>query len=122
MVGSELALPNHSLQPPKGAPTIKISEKDRLDLRQELERVFSNKRFAEIAMEAMPPIDYDQLATKTDLNALSLKLDGTTAELRGAMAELRGELKSDLANTTRLLFASQLATMVMIGGWVAAVT
>ncbi len=94
---------------------MKISEKERLDLRQELERVFSNPRFAEIAMEAMPPVDYDRLATKDDLAALS-------QELRGSMAELRGELKSDLANTTRLLFAAQLATMVMVGGWVAAIT
>lgn len=122
---------------------MKISEKDRLDLRQELERIFSNKRFAEIAMEAMPPIDYDQLATKSDLRTLSQELRGEMAELRGNMAELRGdmaelrgdmaglrgdmaglrgEMKADLANTTRLLVASQLVTMVMLGGWVTAVT
>ncbi len=93
---------------------MRITEKQRLDLRQELERVFSNPRFAEIAMEAMPPIDYDRLATKDDLAALS-------QELRGEMAELRGDIKSDLANTTRLLFAAQLTTMVMLGAWVTAV-
>ena len=50
-----------------------INEKDRLDLRQELEKIFSNPRFADTAMEAMeamPPIDYAQLATKRDLDGL----------------------------------------------------
>ncbi len=69
---------------------MKISEKDRLDLRQELGRVFSNKRFAEIAMEAMPPIDYDQLATKNDVAVLG-------RELRGEMAQLHGGIKGDMA-------------------------
>ena len=110
-----------------------INEKDRLDLRQELEKVFSNPRFADIAMEAMPPIDYAQLATKRDLDAVRTELRGEFSELRGEFAalvarvegghaELRGELKADMATNVRLLMAGQLATMVMLGGWVAAVT
>ncbi|MEZ5378816.1 MAG: hypothetical protein R2733_20110 [Acidimicrobiales bacterium] len=112
-----------------------ITEKQRLDLRQEFERVFSNPHFAEIAMEATPPIDYDRLATKDDLAALSQELRGEmtglrgqiaefrgeVAGLRGEVAELRGDIKSDLANMTRLLFAAQLTTMVMLGAWVTAV-
>ena len=78
-----------------------IIENDRLDLRQELERLFSNKRLADIAMEAMPPIDYANLATKRDLDAFSAELRGEMSELgsglRVEMTELRGDSKSDIA-------------------------
>ncbi len=121
-----------------------INEKDRLDLRQELERVFANPHFADIAMEAMPPIDYAQLATKRDLDAFSAELRGEMSELgsglrvemselRGDMselgsglrveiAELRGDFKSDMATNLRLTIAGQLTTMMMLGAWVTAVT
>ncbi len=85
-----------------------INENDRLDLRQEFERIFADKRIADIAMEAMPPIDYAQLATKRDLDALE--------------AGLRGELKGDIANNLRVMLAAQVTTMMMLGAWVAAVT
>ncbi len=97
-----------------------INEKDRLDLRQELERIFSNKRFADIAMEAMPPLDYASLATHRDLQSLGQDLRGDMAQLRGEMAELRGEMKSELANHLKITIAAQLTTMVMLGAWVAA--
>lgn len=113
-----------------------INEKDRLDLRQEFERVFESPRLAEIAMEAMPPIDYAQLATKRDLDALGAELRGEMAELRGEFAgldgrfgglrgefaELRGEIKTDMANNLRIILAAQLTTMMMLGAWVAAVS
>ncbi|MEZ5230876.1 MAG: hypothetical protein R2710_30640 [Acidimicrobiales bacterium] len=106
---------------------MKATEKDRLDLRQELERVFSNKRFAEIAMEAMPPIDYDRLATKDDVAALGVELRGEMAVLRGEMAELRGDMKTEIVAVRgeivtlgRQLLLGQLTTMVMLGAWVAA--
>lgn len=87
------------MQHSKEAPTTKINEQDRLDLRQELERVFNDPRLARIAMEAMPPIDYDRLATKDELNGLGTTLRGEMAELRGALqgeiAEVKGEV-SDL--------------------------
>ncbi len=112
------------------------NEKDRLDLRQELEKVFSNKRFADIAMEAMPPIDYAQLATKRDLEALRSELlgdhgqlRGEFAGLRGEFAELRGEVRSDIAGlrtemvtNMRLMFAGQLGATMMLGAWVTAIT
>ena len=106
----------------------------------------------------MPPIDYAQLATKRDLDALGAELrgevsglsgelrgemaelrgemeelrgnfakleanvDGGFAKVGGAIAELRGDLKTDIANNLRMMFAAQLTTMVMLGAWVAAVT
>jgi hypothetical protein len=103
-----------------------INENDRLDLRQELERIFSDKRLADIAMEAMPPIDYANLATKRDLDTFSAELRGEMSELgsgiRVEMAELRGDFKSDMGTNLRLTIAGQLTTMMMLGAWVAAIT
>ena len=99
-----------------------INENDRLDLRQELERIFNNPRIAEIAMEAMPPIDYSQLAYKRDLDALGTRLDGEIAELRGEMQGEFGKIRSEAANNLRLMIASQFATTALIMGWVSAST
>ncbi len=90
-----------------------ISENDRLDLRQALASILG-ERLAEVAMEAMPPIDYDQLATKADL-------DIQARELRAEMAGLRAEIKADLASNLRLMVAAQVTTMMMLGAWVTAV-
>lgn len=92
-----------------------ISENDRLDLRQEFERIFKNPRLAEIAMEAMPPLDYAQLATKQDLGALR-------SELKGDIAELRGEMHQLNATTIRAMFAGQIVTIGVLGTWITAVT
>ncbi len=124
-----------------------ISEKDRLDLRQALAEVFGSEHLADVAMEAMPPLDYDQLATKADVNILGRELRaemaelraellgetaglrGETAELRGdmgrlrgEMGELRGEIKAEMASNLRLMLAGQVTTMMLLGAWVTAVT
>ncbi len=116
-----------------------ISENERLDLRQVLERVL-DERLAGIAMEAMPPVEYDQFATKTDLEHLEVRLasrfEGLESEVRAEIAELRGEmgglrgdigqLRGDLfsaLNTQlRLLVGMQLATFLGLGTWITAVT
>ena len=99
-----------------------ISENDRLDLRQALAHALGSDHLANVAMQAMPPTDYDQLASNAELQLLGRELRAEMAELRGEMAELRGELKADLASNLRLMLAGQLTTMVMLGAWVAAVT
>ena len=91
-----------------------ISENDRLDLRQALVEALGSEHLANVAMEAMPPLDYDQLATRADLDLLG-------RELRAEMAQLRGELRTDLASNLRTVIAAQLTTMMMLGAWVAAV-
>lgn len=91
-------------------------------------------------MEAMPPLDYDQFATKADLDILGRELRAEIAELRaelrggmaelrgemgglrGEMTELRGELALGLASNLRMMLAAQLTTMVMLGAWITAVT
>ncbi len=77
-----------------------IDEKTRLDLRAKFEE-FMGPRLANATMEAMPPLDYDQLATKTDVANLGVELRGDMADLRGdlrgEMAELRGDLRGEMA-------------------------
>ncbi len=113
-----------------------ISEQDRLDLRQALSRTLGTDRLANIAMEAMPPVDYQQLATKQDLSRLASELRGEMAELRGEMAELRGEmaelrgdvrgeigqLRSEMATNLRIMIAAQVLIAGLLASWITAVT
>lgn len=59
-------------------------------------------------MEAMPPLDYDQLATKADLDmlgrelraemaGLGSRLRGEMAGFRGEMSEIRGEISVEMS-------------------------
>ena len=84
-----------------------IDENTRLDLRQAFEELIGPD-LAHAAMEAMPPLDYDQFATKTDVDnlgtslrveiaAVRTELKSDIAEVRADMTDLRGELKSDIA-------------------------
>lgn len=56
---------------------------------------------AEAIMVMLPPMHWDELATKNDLAVLGHELRAEMAELRGElradMAELRGELRADMA-------------------------
>ena len=98
-----------------------IDEKTRLDLRQEFEKLFG-ARLADAAMEAMPPLDYDQLATKTDLANLGIELRGEISGLRGEMADLRGDLRGEMASMLRTMVLTQLTTAIAVGGFVAGFT
>jgi hypothetical protein len=117
-----------------------INEKDRLDLRQELERLFSDPRLATIAMEAMPPIDYSQLATKSDLAALDAKFDAVDAKfdavdgrfdalqgrftaidgkfvaIDGKIDRVHGALEQTMAAQLRMIVLMQIATIAAVVG------
>ena len=95
-----------------------IDEKTRLDLRQKLEDILG-PRLADAAMEAMPPLDYDKFATKTDVENLGIVLRGELAELRGDMAKLEGNIRTDMVHQFRTLIFTQLATAMALAGFVA---
>ena len=73
-----------------------VDENTRLDLRRAFEELLG-PALANVAMEAMPPLDYDQLASKSDVDHVRIEVRGELAQLRGELAQLRGELKSDIA-------------------------
>jgi hypothetical protein len=76
-----------------------IDENTRLDLRQWFETNMG-ERLARAVMEAMPPIDYDQLATKADVELLGRELRAEMgqlrADLRGEMGEFRAEIRGEM--------------------------
>ncbi len=79
-----------------------IDEQTRFDLRAYFRGAIGEDRLADALMEALPPIEYSELATKSDLlltqSVLRADMAGLRTELKGEMGGLRTELKSDIAN------------------------
>jgi len=116
-----------------------VDEKTRLDLRAKFEELMG-KRLADATMQAMPPLDYDQFATKTDVANLGVELRGDIAELRGEMrgdiaelrgdmakmeaglhgemAELRGDLRGEMGSNVKTIVLANLGTSLAVGGFV----
>jgi len=105
-----------------------IDEKTRLDLRRAFEELIGPD-LAAAAMEAMPNLDYDELATKADVAEARLVLRSEMtelrAELRGEMAELRADMRTEMADMSgaletrmasnlRIMVASHLATTLVL--------
>ncbi|MCY3661260.1 MAG: hypothetical protein OXH28_00370 [bacterium] len=96
------------------APT----EAQRLELQQELIGILK-KGPAKTLMESLPPMEWRELATKTDLAALEERVDFRLEALRtelGAkidtgLADVRGEMKSDLAKQTYIVLAGVAAAL-----------
>ncbi len=79
---------------------VNITESQRLSLRAKFNDVLGSD-LAEIAMRSMPPLDYDQIVTKTDLDVVACELRTETAtsgsELRQEMAVLGADLRTEMA-------------------------
>ncbi|MCP5028076.1 MAG: hypothetical protein GY929_17510 [Actinomycetia bacterium] len=73
-----------------------IDEKTRLDLGQWFAQ-HMGPRLADAIMEAMPPVDYERLATKADVALSARELRAEMAEVRGDVAELGGELRAEVS-------------------------
>ena len=72
-------------------------------------------------MEAMPPIEYSTLATKQDVLLSSTELRSEFALLKADFAELRGDVNLAMAKNLWVIVGAQLATMLMLGGYITAV-
>ena len=103
-----------------------IGEDRRLALLSRLNEALGEEE-ARTLMECLPPMHWDQLATKDDVRAseerLRAEMAGGFAEIRGEFANVYGELKGlrgELTNTRgelALLIAKQTRTLVftMVG-------
>jgi hypothetical protein len=109
-----------------------VTEAQRLTLRTSLVAAIGEP--ANVLMEAMPPIDYDNLATKADIEVLRAEMNARFAmvdarcvalaggrrsggaERRIEMAERRASIRADFARQTRILVASHLASMLGLAG------
>ncbi len=70
---------NHPLLSEQKDSKMTVNENDRLMLRDALIRVFADPTIADIAMEAMPPIDYTNVAKVSDIANLRLHMDARFA-------------------------------------------
>ena len=73
-------------------------------------------------MSAVPPPNDDQPATSADPHARDSGLRVEMAGFRVEMAGFRGDSKAGLAFNLRVMLAAQLATTVILGAWISAVT
>lgn len=89
-----------------------VSEGARFKLFQSAQRQLGHDE-AVTLMEMLPPVEWSDVATKSDLGVLSSELrtemSELRAELKGEMSELRGELKAEIADRT----SSAVRTMVL---------
>lgn len=76
------------------------NDKARLELHRRLEAVLGAEE-ASTLMSHIPPVTWDQVATKDDLRALEASLRSeisvSASGLRAEMADLRTELRTDMA-------------------------
>jgi hypothetical protein len=103
---------------------VTTSDRDRLNLYQKLDEFLGTEE-ANTLMEHLPPVPWNEVATKSDLNALEVALRSdvdamgtqlrvemaaTTKELRSEMATMGKELRSEMAAMGKEL-RSEMATM-----------
>ncbi|HUF96489.1 MAG TPA: hypothetical protein VMM60_00070 [Ilumatobacter sp.] len=78
-----------------------VDDRTRLNLHRKLEAVLGNEE-ADTLMAHLPPVTWNEVATKDDLRAEAVGLHGEIAELRGEMraefADVRGEMRAGFAD------------------------
>ncbi|MAT04411.1 MAG: hypothetical protein CL424_05135 [Acidimicrobiaceae bacterium] len=77
-----------------------LTESQRIELYEFVKQSSLGKAGADIVMNAIPTIDWNDLATRDDLALLRSELRGEMgelrSELRGEIGELRSELRSEM--------------------------
>ncbi len=96
-----------------------VTEEDRLRLRVKLNEVLG-EREAAVLMESVPPVKYQELATKQDLALLRDELRVDVRELRAETRELRADLKADMAQQLRVTVLTHVGSMVGLAAFLSA--
>ena len=86
-----------------------ITERDRLHLRDKLIETIG-ERNAEVLMEALPPMRYDQIATKQDVLSVRRDLGQEIAAVRRDLGQEIGAARADLQGQVDGLRAELRAT------------
>ncbi len=95
-----------------------INEEDRLALRVALTDTIGGRE-TRVLMKALPPVDYDELATKADLDNTRIQID---AELKTLRAETQTEfaaIRTDMASQLRILVMTHIASVIGVAAAVA---
>ncbi len=96
-----------------------VTEEDRLRLRERLNQVLG-EREAAVLMESVPPVKYDELATKQDLSLLRDEMGVDMREVRTEIRELRADLKADMAQQLRVTVLTHVGSMVGLAAFLSA--
>ena len=73
-----------------------VSERERLALYRQLQEQLGNES-ADTLMELLPPVGWNDIATRADVQATATLLRGEMSELRGEMAQLGAELRGEMS-------------------------
>jgi hypothetical protein len=68
-----------------------VDDRTRTNLHRKLEAVLGPEE-ADTLMAHLPPVTWQDVATKDDVRTMAAELRGEMGELRGEMGELRGEM------------------------------
>ncbi len=78
-----------------------LTESQRLEFYERVKQSSLGKEGADIVMQALPTVDWTDLATHDDLallqSALRAEMADLRSDLRGEMAELRSEMRGEMA-------------------------
>ncbi len=102
-----------------------IGEEDRLALLAKLTEALG-EREARVLMQSVPPVDYHQLATKTDVAAEAAMLRAEMRQFRtevdAEFVRTRAELTYQMTMHARTTILTQFASMIGLAAAVAAIT
>jgi len=90
-----------------------LSESQRLDLYERVKRSSLGEEGAHIVMNAIPTIDWTELATHDDMSLLR-------SDLRSEMQDLRAELKDDISELRVEIGALETRLQRSIATWILA--
>jgi hypothetical protein len=87
---------------------VSVNERQRLELYERLGETLG-KEHAEVLMEYLPPVGWNDVARRHDLDALRFELRAELAELRSGLDGLRGEMHREFRSQQMWLTTTMLA-------------
>ena len=92
-----------------------VDERARHELHAKLDEILGSDE-ATTLMSYLPPVGWADVATKRDLDALEVRLDGFEGRLDAKVERLRADVFRELNQQTRVLVFSILASNATLAG------
>ena len=102
-----------------------VTEQDRLALRAKLNEVLG-ERETDVLMDCVPPVDYEQLATRSDLETqrllLSSQIESQGVTLTADISTLRADMDTKMATQLRITTVTHIGSMIGLAAFMTAIT